>query len=48
MTARLLFLDMMTQRRQFSKGSYEHAWMTRAARHYLWLMRGVPTTEWTE
>ena len=48
MTARDYFLAMMTARRRVERGSLDYEWMTRAARKYLWLMRGVPTMEWNQ
>lgn len=46
MTARQLFLKTMAERRCYPKGSLDWEYRTRAARKYVWLMRGVPTTEW--
>lgn len=48
MNAHQLFRLMMAERRHFPRGSLEHEWRTRAARKYVWLMRAVPTTEWSE
>lgn len=48
MTARSLFKQMMTERRQYPRGSSDFEWRTRAARKYVWLMRGVPSAEWRE
>lgn len=48
MTARDLFLHFMAKRRTTKPGSLEREWMTRACRKYAWMMRGVPTTEWSE
>jgi hypothetical protein len=44
--ARKNFLQMMRERRMFPRGSQEWNWRTRAARKYVWLMRGVPVMEW--
>lgn len=48
MGAKALFLSMMSQRRAFPRGSQEHDWRTRAARKYVWMMRGVPVCDWKE
>ncbi|MBY6005405.1 hypothetical protein KUV62_15880 [Salipiger bermudensis] len=48
MTMRECFLDMMRQRRRFPRGSGEWDWRTKAARKYLWMHLGVPTTKWVE
>ena len=47
-TARDLFRRYMAKRRTAKRGSLEHEWITAACRKYVWIMRGVPTTEWTE
>ena len=47
MNAGALFRQMMSERRQFMKGTADHEYRTRAARKYLWMMRGVPTSEWS-
>lgn len=46
MTAKQRFRDMMHQRRSFQRGSMEYAWRTRAARKYVWQLRGVPVAQW--
>lgn len=46
MTSRQLFMETMAERRRFKRGSLDHEYLTRAARKYVWLMRGVPTNEW--
>lgn len=43
---RQLFLTTMAERRRYPKGSQDWNYRTRAARTYVWMMRGVPTTEW--
>lgn len=43
-----LFRRLMRERRGHVIGSAEHEWRTRAARKYVWLMRGVPTNQWSE
>lgn len=48
MTARDHFRALMRERRHFPPGSLEHEWRTRAARKLAWMVRGIPTTEWTE
>jgi len=48
MKAKQLFHQVMRERRQFTRGSPEWAWRTRAARKLAWLALGVPTTQWTE
>ena len=40
------FLDCMAERRKYKSGTLDHEYLTRAARTYVLLMRGVPTTEW--
>lgn len=44
--SRNLFLATMAERRKHKLGSLMHAAMTRAARKYVWMMRGVPTCDW--
>lgn len=46
MTAKENFLQMMRERRRYPPTSPEWEWRTRAARKFVWLMRGVPTQEW--
>lgn len=46
MSARNLFRATMAQRRKSKRDPYMFDAMTRAARKYVWMMRGVPTTEW--
>ena len=48
MTTRAAFLALMAERRNWPRGSADHDYRTRAARKLVWIMRGVPTTEWTE
>jgi hypothetical protein len=38
----------MAERRAFRPGSADHDYRTRAARKLVWLMRGVPTSEWSQ
>lgn len=47
-TTRELFHDIMRQRRQWPVGSSDWAYRTRAARKLVWMMRGIPTAEWSE
>ncbi|MCA0846085.1 hypothetical protein [Salipiger thiooxidans] len=46
MTMREHFLRMMTERREWPRGSADWEYRTEAARKYLWLHRGIPTCEW--
>ena len=46
MTALDLFREMMRERLKHPKGSLDWQWRTDAARKYLWIHWGVPTTEW--
>lgn len=48
MPARDLFRLTMRRRRTYPRASHEWQYLTRAARKYVWIMRKVPTTEWTE
>lgn len=47
MNARDLFKATMSERRRCARGSADRDYLTRAARKYVWLMRGVPATEWS-
>jgi hypothetical protein len=40
------FRAFMAQRRAYPRHTAEHEYMTRAARKALWLLRGVPVTQW--
>ncbi len=46
--ARSEFHRMMAERKAFATGSLDYEYRTRAARKLVWLMRGVPTMEWTQ
>lgn len=46
--ARSEFHRMMAERKAYAPGSPDHEYRTRAARKLVWLMRGVPVTEWTQ
>lgn len=46
MNARENFLSLMAERRAFPRGTPEHEYRSRAARKLVWLMRGVPSSEW--
>jgi hypothetical protein len=46
MTARENLRQCLIERRAFPRDSYEYAYLTRAARKYAWLARGVPTNQW--
>lgn len=48
MTARENLRQMLAQRRQFPRHSAEWNWRTRAARKYVWIILGLPTTEWSD
>lgn len=48
MTALDWFRLMMRERQAYPRDSMDHEWRTAAARKYLWIARGIPTTEWTE
>lgn len=39
---------MLTERRRFDKDSMDYEWRTRAARKYVWMLRGVPVLEWPQ
>ena len=40
------FRRLMVERKAFPPGSPDHEYRTRAARKLVWMMRGVPVTEW--
>lgn len=46
MGLRTEFLRVMAERRQHPPGSPDHTYRTRAARTLLWMLRGVPASEW--
>lgn len=48
MTARKLLRVMLAERRMFPKHSADWAYRTRAARTYIRLIRGIPTTQWRD
>jgi len=48
MTAREHFRQCLSERRAWPRDSYEFAYLTRAARKYAWIARGIPTIEWSE
>ena len=47
MTMRESFHRCMSMRRNYARGSSDHAAITRTARKLIWLMRGVPVDRWT-
>ena len=47
-TDRQRFRACMAERRRHARGSLDHEYLTRAARTYLWMLRGIPTTEWAQ
>lgn len=48
MTTRTIFRALMAERRSYLRGTPDHEYRTRAARKIVWIMRGVPATEWRE
>lgn len=48
MTTRAVFRTLMADRRKWPRGSADHDYRTRAARKLLWIMRGIPVSEWTQ
>jgi len=46
MSLRKCFRETMAERRQCEKGGTEWQWRTRAARKYVWMLRGIPPMEW--
>ena len=45
---RIIFHEVMAERRYWPRGSMDHDYLTRTARKLAWILRGVPTTEWEE
>lgn len=45
---RAAFRQIMRERREYRRGDLEFDWRTRAARKFVWLLRGVPTSKWSE
>ena len=48
MTARDAFLALMAERRAHKPGTADHEYRTRAGRKLVWIMRGVPSSEWKQ
>jgi len=48
MTTADFFRATMAERRKHARGTSDHDYLTRTARKYVWIMRGIPTKEWTE
>ena len=48
MTTRATFIAIMAVRKSHRRGSADHEYLTRAARKLVWIIRDIPTTEWTE
>ena len=48
MTTKQHFLALMSERRAFDRSSAEHLSLTRAGRKFVWLMRGIPSSQWSE
>ena len=46
MTTKQHFKSIMAQRREYARGTIEHAYLTRAARKLVWIICGVPASEW--
>ena len=46
MTLRDHLRELLTERRDWPRDSAEWTWRTRAARKYVWLLRGVPPKDW--
>ena len=46
MTTKQHFASIMAQRREHVRGTIEHAYLTRAARNLVWIIGGVPASEW--
>lgn len=46
MTTHEYLREILRQRRAYPKGSPDWNYRTRAARKYVWIMRGVPPCEW--
>ena len=46
MTERQNLRACLSERRQFPRDSLDYAYRTRAARKYVWIIRGVPASEW--
>ena len=42
------FRRLMAERRTIAIGSPDHEYRTRAARCLVWVLRGVPVTEWVQ
>ena len=45
---RAAFRQIMRERREYRRGDLEFDWRTRAARKFVWSLRGVPTSKWSE
>ena len=48
MTTKQHFRALMSERRTFDRSSAEHQSLTRAGRKFVWLMRGIPSSQWSE
>ena len=48
MTTRETFFALMAERRLWPKGSADHEYRSRAARQLYWIIKGIPSGEWTE
>ncbi len=47
-TTRDYFHAIMAERRAFAPGSLDHAYRSRAARIYVWMMRGLAPGEYPQ
>lgn len=45
--ARAEFQRILTERRAYPSGSPDHRYRTRTARKLVWLMRGIPVSNWS-
>ena len=48
MSARSKFRECLRERRRFRKDSLDWLYLTKAARTYLKIMRGIPTNQWSK
>ena len=45
-TTRQWFREYMAQRRAASRDGLDRIWLTNTCRKLVWIMRGVPVSEW--
>ena len=48
MTTRATFRALMAERREWPRGTDDLEYRTRAARKLVWILRGVPSSEWPQ